>query len=54
MARLACSRERGLHMVGIGRAFVIRHVAGGTSPAGQVVIAVLMALRALQAGVRSS
>ena len=53
MARLASVRERCLPMVGISRLLIVRHVAGRTSSAAQREIAILVALRARQAGMRS-
>ena len=44
-------REAGLHVVGIGRAVVVRHVAQIARAAGQAVVVVDVALRALQARV---
>jgi hypothetical protein len=50
---LASLRERSLHMVRIGGALVVLHVAGDAGCSGQVVIAIHMTLRALQRGVRA-
>ena len=56
MALLTGLRERGLHMVGLRRALEILQVAAHTSSvgAGQVVVAIHMALRTLYRRVRPS
>lgn len=48
MADRAIHRERSLHVVRISRAVVIRHMAQIAGAAGQVVVVVHVALRALQ------
>lgn len=54
MAHRAVGRELRLQVVGVAGAVVIRHVAGVAGPAGQVVVAVNVALRAGQACVAAS
>ena len=53
MACVAGGRETRGGMCRVGRALVVRHVAGGAHPAGQGVISIHMALRALQRSVRA-
>ena len=56
MALLTGLRERGLHVVGLSRALEILQVAAHTSSvgAGQVVVAIHVALRTLHARVSPS
>ena len=51
VAERAVGRELCLHMVGVRRRVVVRHVAGIARAARQVVIPIAVALRALQVGV---
>jgi len=53
MTHLALLRESRLNVVGIGRAAEILCVARNTTGVGQVVVAVHVALRALNGGMRS-
>lgn len=53
VAGLAVGGELGLHMVGIVGAVVVLHVTGTAGVAGQVVVSVDVALRALQPGMAS-
>jgi len=53
MARVTGRGESCLHMVWVGGALVILHVAGRAHPAGQTVIPVHMTLRTLHGGMES-
>lgn len=50
---IASRGESALHVIGVGRSLEILHVAGRAGPGVQAVVAVHVALRTLQGGVRA-
>jgi len=53
VTRVTGRRKACLHVVGVGSAVVVLHVAGRTGPAGQVVVAIDVTLRTGQRSVRA-
>lgn len=53
MTGIASRGESALHVIGVGRSLEILHVAGRAGPGVQAVVAVHVALRTLQGGVRA-
>lgn len=53
MAGVTGRGESALSVIGVGRRLIVLQVAGRTGPGGQVVVAIHVALRALQFGVRA-